>query len=808
MDALKFNLDQDNRPLKETINLSSLENSPFKEQYLNALSEIESYLSTIQDKSSDRDMDFANNVFAFTGDRGSGKTSCMVSVGGFLTTNKELRSEFQDKYPHISKTNFYTLDLMDPSYFDAKHNILSLFLAKIYSRFQKLSINNESIQEYKKMAFLASLTKAQKHAHLLIDDEGDTLITNKVEELECLSVAVDLKEDIKNLVDNFLDCLEGQYQILILRIDDIDLNAKEAGVMSELIRKYFIIPNLLVLTALKMNQLYTIKLNEFSKSFSLRKDNPQVIEMAERYLTKLFPHGQRIFLPDIEELLTRKLILTSASKTWTYPSVQQCVLELIFNKTRYLFYNSPIHASYIIPRNLRDLRQMIKLLITMDDYNEIVDEDNNVIKKEKYNQALFKKYLSEVWIQNNLSEEKYEVARRILYTDELMRLNSYVIQALESRYSDNIYVNDCSEEDNSICNISLGDVLGVIEYKYNKYNDEKEQKFYFFIKTVYSIRLYEAYNKQSDLMKALASGKVVETSTQIPSEILRDSQYSNIRDFDKIVSGYYVNVQMQPILPKDLALDRRILDGKRLKDLMLFCASDFESSANVNFVRLLEFFMLSVSHTKLLDSDFRKQDVVAYNEPVSLDDDVVFDLGAFFFNLTRIEDCYARFSGYAFMPDGTDLIKRIMESKRSLYNDFKEVVYERYSPDHTTWSYYQQCNKDKEDLYYKSRWLSYSSIRNVEVLQDFFKYIQKSDIKRNRSDRENLAEFFYKCASYSIRLYNLERVESGTSSDEIQFGFLSKVANLLHRPNLEGRFVQIFGENPQMSNSSTVEAHL
>lgn len=68
MDALKFNLDQDNRPLKETINLASLENSPFKEQYLNALSEIESYLSTIQDKSSDKDMDFANNVFAFTGD--------------------------------------------------------------------------------------------------------------------------------------------------------------------------------------------------------------------------------------------------------------------------------------------------------------------------------------------------------------------------------------------------------------------------------------------------------------------------------------------------------------------------------------------------------------------------------------------------------------------------------------------------------------------------------------------------------------------------------------------------------------------
>lgn len=385
MDALKFNLDQDNRPLKETINLASLENSPFKEQYLNALSEIESYLCTIQDKSTDRDMDFANNIFAFTGDRGSGKTSCMASVGGFLTTNKELRSEFQDKYPHISKTDFYTLDLMDPSYFDTKHNILSLFLAKLYKAFQKITKGNEEIKENKKMEFISSLTKAQKHANLLIDNESETLIANKVEELECLSVAVDLKEDIKSLVDNFLDCLDEKSQILLLRIDDIDLNAHEAGVMSELIRKYFIMPNLLVLTALKMEQLDTIKRNEYADSFDLEADKPQIIEMAERYLTKLFPHGHRVYLPDMEDLLNRKLIIVSGSETYEYPTVQQCVLELIFSKTRYLFYNSLVHASYIIPRNLRDLRQLIKLLWTLDDYKESISANYNLEKEGKYN---------------------------------------------------------------------------------------------------------------------------------------------------------------------------------------------------------------------------------------------------------------------------------------------------------------------------------------------------------------------------------------------------------------------------------------
>lgn len=802
MDALKFNLDQDNRPLKETINLASLENSPFKEQYLNALSEIESYLSTIQDKSSDRDLDFANNVFAFTGDRGSGKTSCMISVGGLLTTKKELRSEFQDKYPHISKTDFYTLDLMDPSYFDTKHNILSLFLAKLYKAFQKITKGNEEIKENKKMEFISSLTKAQKHASLLIDNESEALITNKVEELECLSVAVDLKEDIKSLVDNFLDCLDEKSQILLLRIDDIDLNAHEAGVMSELIRKYFIMPNLLVLTALKMEQLDTIKRNEYADSFDLDADEPQIIEMAERYLTKLFPHGQRVYLPDMEDLLNRKLIIVFCSKTYEYPTVQQCVLELIFSKTRYLFYNSLVHASYIIPRNLRDLRQLIKLLWTLDDYKESISANYNLEKVGKYNQTLFKKYLSEVWIKNNLAAQNYEIAHRILYTDELMRLNSYVVQVLDSEYSDNPFVNECTKEDNSICNISLGDVLGIIEYKYNKTNDEKEQKLFFFIKTVYSIRLYEAYNKLSDAMKIQSMGKEVKGYNMSMNEILRDSQYSNIRDFDKIVSGYYVNVQLQPIIPKGFALDNHPLDNLEFLNLMQFCASDLETASNGNIIKLLEFFMLSVSHRKGMDLIYRKMDWAVYNEPISLTDGLVFDLGAFFFNLTRIKQCYARFRGYAFTADGKDLIDVLLESDRSLYHDFMELVRNKYTPSHSLKN--EKCAK----AFYESRWLSYCSIRNIEVLQDFLKFMQKFKVDNNVSDMEKLAAFFDRSSQYSIKIYDRVSTESGTSSHLIRFDFLSKVAEVLHQSNLEGRFVSIFGENPLLSNSPKVEEHL
>lgn len=809
MEALRFNLDQDNRPLKETITLSTLEKSPFKDQYQKAFSEIEYYLDSLKDDTVEKDMDYANNIFVFSGDRGSGKTSCMVSVGGFLTKKRELRSEFKEKYPKISDKNFFSLDLMDPTYFDTKHNILSLFLAKLYGAFQRLTSHTDvNIKESKKMDFLASLSKAQKHSRLLLDNEKDVLITNKVEELECLAVAVELKEDIRILVQDFLDCLNSEYQILLLRIDDVDLNAQEAGVMSELIRKYFILPNVMVLMALKMDQLDIIKRNEYSKSFRLGNEDNQVIEMAERYLTKLFPHSHRIYMPDIEDFLNRKLIICSQSKEYVFPSVQQCVPELIFKKTRYLFYNSPVHASYIVPRNFRDLRQLIALLWNMEDYSENIDDHFHLSKKGKYNQAVFKKYLSEVWINNNLEIKCHDFARSILSMDELMRLNTFVVRELgkDHNFPNNPIIGLYANDDNTVYNISLGDVLGLIEYLYRKTNDTGKHRFLFFIKTVYSIRMYEAYNKktESKIVPSIAQTQQEDVVTTNP-EVLRKSQYNSIEDYDKIVSGYLVNVQQLPLLPPDMGLDNRYLMIEHLNELMQFCATNFELAANSNHVRLLEFFMLSVSHPKSFDPDYRKQDSVAYDAHISMQENLTFDLGAFFFNLTRIKHCYQRFMGNARMPDGQDLIDRILASKRSLYHDFMEMTRKKYQCPYRC-PYGSECtSKENGCTYYDSRWLSFCSFRNIEILQDFIKYVQTKDVDRKKLDRTLLASFFEKCAEYTIRTYNKEVTENGEQYKTIQFSFLSKVAELLHDTNLDGRFMPIFGENPHPAKAGPVE---
>lgn len=59
-----FNLDVENRPLKEDISLSSMEQSAFCEQYKNALSAIDQYLALARKDAYDKDLDSQNNIFS------------------------------------------------------------------------------------------------------------------------------------------------------------------------------------------------------------------------------------------------------------------------------------------------------------------------------------------------------------------------------------------------------------------------------------------------------------------------------------------------------------------------------------------------------------------------------------------------------------------------------------------------------------------------------------------------------------------------------------------------------------------------
>jgi signal recognition particle GTPase len=94
---IEFNLDIENRPLKEDISKNSIGLSAFREQYKNALSAIDQYLAIARKDAHDRDLDSQNNIFLFVGERGSGKTSCILSVANMLAEEDKNTDSFFDQ---------------------------------------------------------------------------------------------------------------------------------------------------------------------------------------------------------------------------------------------------------------------------------------------------------------------------------------------------------------------------------------------------------------------------------------------------------------------------------------------------------------------------------------------------------------------------------------------------------------------------------------------------------------------------------------------------------------------------------------
>lgn len=242
-----------------------------------------------------------------------------------------------------------------------------------------------------------------------------------LELLSTLSSAIDLKKNIFELVNCFLEYVSKNDTILVIPIDDIDLNSQSATSMVEQIRKYLELPNILILFSVKLNQLYQLKRREQIKQ---NYDNHNTVslteidEMVEKYLTKLIPNNHRFYMPDGTYYWSKRLkIYDNGDEIYDFPSVRQALPTLIFRKVRFLFYNSTVKTSPIVPDNLRDLRQLIRLLYDMQDPEE---DEHNLNKGEvepqrknlEVNKSTFIKYLIENWMPSNLSSQS-----RALITD-------------------------------------------------------------------------------------------------------------------------------------------------------------------------------------------------------------------------------------------------------------------------------------------------------------------------------------------------------------------------------------------------------
>lgn len=281
-----------------------------------------------KDKSKWEYSDFENNIIAFCGERGEGKSSAMISfTKAVYEHDKQPDASIFDGLDRIKNAYFAEPIVIDPSMLDDVHNVLDIILATLYKKFQDhYKENNQSIDGYKRERLLDLFQKVYQCISLInnqtqmLDDEYD--YEGNIGKLSKLGQSTALKKKLQELIQTYIEVMSRNKEKseksgwLLIAIDDLDLCNRYAYKVAEQIRKYLVIPNVVIVMALKVEQLQLCVQENNHKDYErmlhrgqdISEIQTEIINMSERYVAKLIPKSRRIYLPHIYMMQNVKLV--------------------------------------------------------------------------------------------------------------------------------------------------------------------------------------------------------------------------------------------------------------------------------------------------------------------------------------------------------------------------------------------------------------------------------------------------------------------------------------------------------------------
>lgn len=253
-----------------------------------------------------------NNVIAFTGRRGTGKTSAMLAFSDALVKKtSEVNGMHSDidfyAVPYIDASMTYIegedffeiiiyrmlelLDQMEPAYDDSES------LVELKDDFSKVFSHYTSLKQNKGADFLPSYSLMRKG----VDKHG-------------------IREEMIELVKKYTDVIRritgssAQKSFLVICIDDIDMAKKNHTDIMQFIYQYFMIPRVIVMITLNLPPLSTSVKKEFYSQIDIHDDEAEMRrnlrlsqEQAQDFLRKIIPSDMRITMPSWKKMDLRDL---------------------------------------------------------------------------------------------------------------------------------------------------------------------------------------------------------------------------------------------------------------------------------------------------------------------------------------------------------------------------------------------------------------------------------------------------------------------------------------------------------------------
>lgn len=267
------------------------------------------------DNVGEQDLNCIQNIIAFTGRRGTGKTSAMLSIIDSLTIpciSKEFRTETESKsFICNSYTSFPYIDAaMMAENEDMFEIVLSRMAASVKRQFGTTYDRKYKYYEHQAQidSVLEKICNVYEHYSSLmgVNSDSSKIVHNF---MEIVSNKHNVRNEFIDLVREYTDLFsvvnEKKDCYLVICIDDIDMSLPNHMSIMQCIHQYFMIPKTIVMVSLNFDLLTaTLQKDIFSKlqissSTSSEHETQMHLTRSQTYdfLKKVIPPDMRITMP-------------------------------------------------------------------------------------------------------------------------------------------------------------------------------------------------------------------------------------------------------------------------------------------------------------------------------------------------------------------------------------------------------------------------------------------------------------------------------------------------------------------------------
>lgn len=414
----------------------------------------------IQDNIDKKYSRIGNNIIAFCGNRGQGKTSAMLSFARSLEKKND------------GKQKFFVLNSIDPSALNKKESIVRVCISRLFYSLSEI-IKDIPKEEYTKGEFIEKRRNLLELFQKCFDNIDYLNNVRKKDvgedDLEYLSQLGDsgrLRENLGDLVSCFLNFVvryKENYNdkaYLVITIDDADLALENIFKVCEDIRNYFSIKNTVVLLAADMEQLtysiqreYMIRHEELIHASDVAKLREyyrnNCCKMASCYVEKIFPIGHRVELPRFEgeahkkfetlkiQYLVKNEDVFAQDIYNACKNMQEQLLKMLYDRTGIVFLAEESMYHSFLPRTLRELTHFLQFLSEMEcvDFEKVyTTPDNSSMRELRKNIDAMENYFFEHWCVSRLDEYDQKVFREVRRVSAENQ-NSAIVRIIDQYYS-------------------------------------------------------------------------------------------------------------------------------------------------------------------------------------------------------------------------------------------------------------------------------------------------------------------------------------------------------------------------------------